>query len=396
MMRVATTARPIAALVAGAVSCLLAGCGTGSPVQVSANAGSPGQPSAVPAGSASHPARSPESASASSSPARRSASATPSARARQFSGPPQRGIDIDFYDGDLGPGNTVATESPEYVDYVKGLGANWLSITFPLFESSRTSSVVVRRSATPSPADLSILIQDAQAAGLSVVLRPLLDSSNLGHSRVHWTPPNLLKWFASYQRVLMPYVQMAQRDHVSVLTVGVEFDYFAGSSLWNGLNAAVRMVYQGLLAFANNWDQLPAGNAYGGSQVREDVDAYPALQVPDDATITVLTRQWDTWAGQLRAGTVLGEVGIPAQPGMYRHPYWWKSNGPIARYVQVRWFAAACNAVVADHLGGLFFWSLPFGSSLTVPSGLADPGSWTATRGATEIARCFSRLKGVQ
>ena len=386
------TSRMKAGLVAGAVGCVLAGCGAVSPIQVAANTGTVGRTSPTLAASAFPSTTSPQPTVARPGSVRR-ATAVAAARAARAAGPPQRGIDIDWYDGDLGPGNTVTSEAPEYAGYVKQLGANWLSITFPLYERSRTSSVVVRRSPTPSPADLSILIQDAEADGLSVDLRPLLDSSNLGHSRVHWTPPNLVQWFSSYQRVLTPFARMAQRFHVNVFTVGVEFDYFAGSRLWRGLDAAIRKVYKGRLAFANNWDQLPGHNSYGGINIRQDVDAYPAFQVPNNATIATLTRHWDAWDAQLRAGTVLGEVGIPAQPGMYRHPYWWKSNGPLAPSVQVKWFAAACNAVVAEKLGGLFFWSLVFGSSLTTPSGLANPGAWTALPGATEIARCFSRLR---
>jgi hypothetical protein len=389
------TPRSIAGVVAGAVGCVLTGCGAASPVEVAANTGAVAGTSPTLSGSAFPSATSPQPTLAKSTSVRGATAIA--ARAARAAGSPQRGIDIDWYDGDLGPGNSVTSEAPQYADYVKQLGANWLSITFPLYERSRTSSVVVRRSSTPSPADLSILIQDAEADGLSVVLRPLLDSSNLGHSRVHWTPPNLVQWFSSYQRVLMPYARMAQRYHVKVFTVGVEFDYLAGSSLWHGLDAAVRRVYSGRLAFANNWDHLPGANtSYGGHGVRQDVDAYPAFQVPDSASVAALTRHWVAWDRKLRAGTVLGEVGIPAQPGMYRHPYWWKSNGPIARYIQVRWFAAACNAVVADKLGGIFFWSLPFGSSLTVPSGLANPGLWTATSGATQIARCFSKLRNVK
>ncbi len=395
MRRIDIAARPVVALLAGAASCVLAGCAAAAQVQVAASAGAGGQPSATAAASRSLSAGSPQGAGARSARARPT-TAVPSAGPRIPARSPQRGIDIDWYDGNLGPGNSVASESPGYVSYVKGLGANWLSITFPLYETSRTSSQVVRRSPTPSPADMSILIQDAEAAGLSVEIRPLLDSSNLGHSRVHWTPPNLAQWFASYRRVLMPYAAMAQRYHVAVFTVGVEFDYFASSSRWNGLDAAIRAVYNGRLAFANNWDQLPAGISYGGSNVREDVDAYPSIQLPDSATVAALSRHWNAWDSQLRAGTVLGEVGIPAQLGMYPHPYWWKSSAPLARFIQVRWFAAACNAVVADHLGGIFFWSLPFGSSLTVPSNLADPGAFTATRGAAEIARCFARLKSVK
>jgi hypothetical protein len=389
MTRIANSARPMAALLAAVASGMLAGCGTVTPVQVSASAGAAGTSSTVPGTSGA-------GASASASRASAQASNLAATRAAQQAGPLQRGIDIDWYDGYLGPGLSIASESPGIVSYVKGLGANWLSITFPLFEASRTSSKVVRRSPTPSPADMSILIQDARAAGLSVDIRPLLDSSGLGRSRVHWTPPDLAAWFASYRQVLMPYAQMAQRYHVNVFTVGVEFDYFASSSLWNGLDAAIRKVYKGRLAFANNWDQLPGGHSYGGSGVRQDVDAYPSIKVPDSATVATLTRHWDTWDSQLRAGTVLGEVGIPAQLGMYPHPYWWKSREPLARFIQVRWFAAACNAVVADHLGGIFFWSLTFGSSLTVPSNLADPGAFTATAGATQIKRCFAKLKGVK
>ncbi|HEY2638345.1 MAG TPA: hypothetical protein VGI66_00475 [Streptosporangiaceae bacterium] len=391
MMRVANVARPKAALLAAVASGMLAGCGTLAPVQVSASAGAAGTSTAAPGASASASRGSHQASHLAATRSARSAQL-----AAQSAGPPQRGIDVDWYDGYLGPGNSIASESPGYVSYIKGLGANWLSITFPLFEASRTISKVVRRSPTPSPADMSILIKDAHAAGLSVDIRPLLDSSGLGRSRVHWTPPDLAAWFASYRQVLMPYAQMAQRYHVNVFTVGVEFDYFASSSLWNGLDAAIRKVYKGRLAFANNWDQLPGGHSYGGSGVRQDVDAYPSIKVPDSATVATLTRHWGTWDSQLRAGSVLGEVGIPAQLGMYPHPYWWKSREPLARFIQVRWFAAACNAVVADHLGGIFFWSLPFGSSLTVPSNLADPGAFTATAGATEIARCFAKLKSVK
>src|SRR5258708_5649891 len=187
-MRRINNSRLMVCVVAEAVSWVLAGCGAASPVQVAANAGVAAQISPTLSASAFPSAISPRPTAASSASAGQRTAIT-AARAGQASRTPQRGIDIDWYDGNLGPGNTIANESPGFVNYVKGLGANWLSITFPLYEASRTSSVVVRRSATPSPADLSILIKDAQAAGLSVVLRPLLESSNLGASPVPWTPP---------------------------------------------------------------------------------------------------------------------------------------------------------------------------------------------------------------
>lgn len=304
-----------------------------------------------------------------------------------------RGIDVNFYMGNLGPGNTVANESPSLVGYVKSLGANALSVTFPFFESAPTSSTVVRRSATPTPAQLKILLLDAHKAGLYVVLRPLLDESSLTISRVHWTPPSLSTWFASYRHFLMPYVHMAQQIHVNEFSVGAEFNVFAASSRWRSLDASVRRVYKGRLVYANNWDALPIIASDGGG-VREEVDAYPPFPVPNGASIAVLAQRWTRWAAQLGARTVLSEVGIAAQAGEYRHPWdWGSSSRPIVHRVQVRWFTAACHAVRADNLGGIYFWAIPFGSSLTQPSGRANPGSWVATPGAAAIKSCFSSLK---
>jgi hypothetical protein len=374
--------RPLPVLLGAVTSCLLAACGTTSPAVGVANT-SP----------VVRPASSPVTAAADSGSTAAGTTAASHARAAK-PGPPERGVDIDFYYGNLGPGNTVANESPEYVNYVKQLGANWVQITFPVFEAGRNSSVVGRGKATPSPYVLNILVRAAKAAGLAIELRPLLDETTLGASRVHWQPANLAQWFASYQRLLIPYVQLAQRDHVQVFTIGSELEDFAGSPRWNRLDSVIRRIYSGRLQFDNTWNKLPTpGTSYGGTGVREAVDAYPGFQLPDSASVRVLTNHWAGYDRRLPAGTVLTEVGIAAQPGMYKHPYVWRDSGRIEYYIQVKWFTAACNAVINEHMGGIFFWSVPFGSSLTVPSGLANPGAWAATPSVRAIAQCFSRLK---
>jgi hypothetical protein len=97
------------------------------------------------------------------------------------------------------------------------------------------------------------------------------------------------------------------------------------------------------------------------------------------------------WSHALPYGSVLSEVGIAAQSGAYAHPWALGSkSAPIKPEIQANWFSAQCQAVVQDHLGGIYFWPLYFGQSLTART--EGPTSWAATAGAAAIARCFSAM----
>jgi hypothetical protein len=90
---------------------------------------------------------------------------------------------------------------------------------------------------------------------------------------------------------------------------------------------------------------------------------------------------------------VLSEVGIEALAGAQYKPYVSEpSTRPLVPAVQVDWFNAACNAVVADHLGGIYFWSINVGDSLTTKPTSKTPTQFTDAPGATAIKACFTRL----
>lgn len=80
---------PSSPVVAGVVSCVLAGCGAASPVQVAANAGAVGRTSPTLSPSAFPSATSPQPTGARSASARR-ATALAAARAARVAGLPQR------------------------------------------------------------------------------------------------------------------------------------------------------------------------------------------------------------------------------------------------------------------------------------------------------------------
>jgi hypothetical protein len=301
----------------------------------------------------------------------------------------QRGVGIDFY---TYPGQDVLSAAEKTVAYAKRLHANSLSISFPYFMRGPGANAVYASPETPSPAELAQIAGVAEKAGLYVSLRPLLDEYALAQSRTNWKPSNLAAWFASYRKFLLPYAQMAQQTHIPELIDGTELSLFQRSLLWNGLIHALRTVYTGALAYDSNWGMPLRHN--GGTGIAEGVDAYQPMPLPASASQTRLTAAWTAYDRTLPRGTVELEVDIAAVPGAYLKPYqvsgWHEPR--LAPYIQVRWFTAACSALVRARLGGIYFWGVGLGQSTTKPPSLSDPASWVDGPGQTAIVACFKRL----
>jgi hypothetical protein len=281
------------------------------------------------------------------------------------------------------------------VHYLERLHANAVTISFPFF----VHGIYGRRAygrypTTPTPAQLGAVVRAAETAGMYVALRPLLANYGLGVPRNIWKPVHIRAWFASYQRFLMPYARMAQRDQVHRFYVGAEFQYFGGSPLWNRLDRALHRVYRGTLAYANNGHKLNPGS--GGRLAHISADSYPDMpRMTPNASVRTLTRAWEAWDGSMPHGTVISEVGIAGVRGAYAKP--WMIKWPNARIdgtVQARWFTAACRAARADHMGGIHFWAIGFGSSaLAQPLDLAHQSAWEDGPGFRAAAACFQQLR---
>ena len=295
----------------------------------------------------------------------------------------QLGVDLDFY---ATPGANITATAKQDIAYIKSLHANAISISFP-FYSSKAGSALGPIPKTPSLAQLDTLITMAESADLAVTVRPLLSQDALGKARVHWKPAHLAAWFAAYQHFLLRYAALAQRDHVDVFVIGTELNAFANSPEWATLQTAVSAVYHGKLAFSNNW----SGTKNATAGVTEMTDAYEPIPLSDSASVPALAGAVTYWAHALPYGSVLSEVGIAAQSGAYAHPWQLGSKAaPIKSQIQANWFSAQCQAVVQDHLGGIYFWPLYFGQSLTGTT--AGPTAWAARPGAIAIAKCFSAM----
>ncbi len=199
------------------------------------------------------------------------------------------------------------------VKYVRSLHANAISITFPFFMngphgSGRDRALSQRR----RRAKWRVMARIAEAQGLYVVFRPLLDETSIDREfRGNMHPSHPAEWFASYRRFLLPYAKVAQRAKVQEFVVGTELSTLYKSPRWYPLDAAIRRVYYGTLAFDSNWYGVSSLQGAGGKGLNEGVDAYPAI--PAD-----IEEGWKTLRPQAAPGTVEMELGIAAVKGAYR------------------------------------------------------------------------------
>jgi hypothetical protein len=300
----------------------------------------------------------------------------------------QFGIDLDFY---WHPDQNLSSLVTADAAYARGLGANSVLIAFPFYTDGRTATA---GAATPPLAELREAVEAVRSQGLTVGVRPLLDEANLEHARTKFRPSSVTRWLDSYQALIVPYARVAQQAGATRFYTGVELSEFAHVPAWRQVDRAIRAVFKGQLYFSANWassDDTAHLAGSGGAGVAVAVDAYPEMPVP----ISEFTASWMKKAAVLPRGTVMSEVGIAARRGAQHEPYVWAPSGvPLDPQLQAAWFAAACRAVKADHLGGIYFWSVTVGQPLNMPPVPFTANQFTDSPGAVAIKACFTLLGG--
>lgn len=108
-----------------------------------------------------------------------------------------------------------------------------------------------------SEAGVTEQVRMARSAGLQVMLKPHLW---LGHGEFtgNFVPADPDAFASSYLAYLITYARIAAREEVELLCIGTELRKFteARPAFWTTLIDSVRSVYNGMLTYAANWDEV--------------------------------------------------------------------------------------------------------------------------------------------
>lgn len=314
-------------------------------------------------------------------------------------GVPQLGIDVLWSDNPANEPNTyIQLEANRILNYIVGLGANSVAISFPFFNSTGPSSSSVKaESGTPSPTKLAVLVIAAKARGLRVTLRPLMDESNLSPGwRGNITPGNIGKWLASYYSFLQPYLRMAKTTDVNTFILGAEFSSIQDNPQWKSVIQKASAIYPiNQIGYSDNYDRFYEGD-FGPSVRILGVDAYFPVKLPNSASVQELVRGWDSYLSQVTgkvnlSRVVIDEIGISAVSSAYAVPYGTSSRKQtILPQIQINWFETACQVFRNYHMSGIYFWNVNLNQNPATANPRTDPAASFIGRGDQAIRKCFT------
>lgn len=174
-----------------------------------------------------------------------------------------RGITVGPIESIQQPGRGYGTEaSAALLDHVRGMGANWVSVTpFGRLWDLQSTEIAMDFEAPYEENREAVrrMIQQAKARGLQVLLIPHLwiEAGGWRGEIDPGTPEGWAAYQASYRRFVLAWARVAAEAGADALSLGVECKSWSGrfGGYWTRLIAEVRAIFPGLLTYSANWDE---------------------------------------------------------------------------------------------------------------------------------------------
>jgi hypothetical protein len=244
------------------------------------------------------------------------AGTAPSAFGQSKSGFTYNGMDYISYEADE---YLETPQGPTGTADLRETGANYTAVMATWYVQTYDSTSIAPDSSSPTDAAVVAAIQNLQAQGITVTLKPHVDSLD-GIWRGDFTWPTadtttaeqqawLTAWFTSYQAFILHFAQIASENNVGVMVIGTEFAKLTGNTCAGSCRTywdeyvinPLRAKYPNLtLAYGAN--AASAGDEFTTVTFWDDVDiigvdGYFPLTNHADPTVAQLTAAWTTASG---------------------------------------------------------------------------------------------------
>ncbi|MEU2621121.1 hypothetical protein ABZ642_23775 [Streptomyces sp. NPDC007157] len=282
-------------------------------------------------------------------------------------GMPQWGVQLYWEDNPEHSLEYVEKQARLHANYLVGLHANSISVSFPFFTGTKSSTKITAGTKTPTPERLARVLAIFHEAGLRTTVRPLMDERSLDIADGNWrgniAPSSRDAWFASYEKFLTPYLEAAQGEKAATFVIGTELNSMEGDDRWSALVDRAEKEFTGEVAYDANWDNYVSG-PISMPVSHLGIDAYFPVKVDDDASVDTLVNGWDDWLDKKATGTLpkitIAEAGIGAMNGAYHSPGNFYAKRAVNLRVQANWYTAVCRVVQERKMSGVYWWSIYF------------------------------------
>ncbi len=250
---------------------------------------------------------------------------------------------------------------------IAGLGATHVALVVSWTQHDVTSTSIAPSKHTAPDEHIRRAVRAARAAGLEVLLFPILNLTETkpGQWRGTVRPANVDAWWSSYERFILHYAALAAAEGVEVFSIGSELGTTeAWRYRWYHLISRVEKAYDGKLVYSSNWDHF-RGVSFWRRVDYLGVTGYFELTSDRSAKESELRSGWLRPRAALRAFASeqgkplwLTEVGYASRDGAGVHPWDYTGRGKLDLEEQRRCYAALrATWSGIEELGGLFIWN---------------------------------------
>jgi len=273
---------------------------------------------------------------------------------------------------------------------LRSLGADYVTLVVPMYQSSVHASTVTVGSNTPPSTSLVAAIRAARALGLNVMVNFHVDiAGSPGTWRATISPADRVGWFSSYGDAVTRSAVLAQSAGATDLCLGVELDGVANDAVsadntpgWIALVRRVRTVFHGRLTYDANWDHQASAVRFWNYLDYIGLSGY--FPLPGDGSPASLAAEWSRWdtavvrpvATRWNKRVVFTEVGYRSVTAAHVAPYSWQAVGLPSQAEQANdWTALFAYWSHRTYFGGVQAWQWyadPYTDPRAVPPAATD------------------------
>ena len=260
------------------------------------------------------------------------------------------------------------------IDEIADVGADTVLLVIDSRQENGTSShIYLDMRMTPTPDQLSALIDHAKKRKLRVVLMPivLLDNPRGNEWRGTLKPDSWDDWFDSYRDMMTQFAWIAQGHGVDVLVVGSELvSSEPHVDQWKKTIAKIRENYKGNLTYSANWDHYTSLPFWDQLDLI-GMNSYYKLGDDHNVPVTEIEKRWrDIQSNILNFQAKVGkpvlflEAGWCSLENAASEPwdYTKYDSLPADNDLQKRLYEGFFNVWYGNpHLGGFMMWEWPPG-----------------------------------
>ncbi|OGO32724.1 MAG: hypothetical protein A2Z29_07885 [Chloroflexi bacterium RBG_16_56_11] len=308
----------------------------------------------------------------------------------------------------------AAPETDQSLKNLAATGANWIALSFGVFQENISSTKINYESPSATDAELKRVFDLAHSLGLRVLLMPQLFLSDdpshwQGHiGTVFTSEKQWQEWFASYREFINYYAAFAQATGVDMLFIGNELGGVTHREAdWRRIIQEVRQRFKGLITY----DSLMTatwGFPHGEEQRIKWWDAvdyigvggYYELTNKNDPTVAELKDAWikkgyvaqlENLSKKFNRPVIISEIGYLSTDGTNKVPADFKAlrQAPIDLQEQADCYQAVFETLWGKPwLKGIFWWqwfaNRPFGHG-----GPYDPTETPYGKPAEEVLKKY-------